>query len=58
MIKSIDEALSPLSCLTDLLSGEEYVTVSVVVPMLDLMKQKILKVKDTDTQLTIDIIMT
>lgn len=27
VIKSIDEALSPLTCLTDMLSGEEYVTV-------------------------------
>lgn len=50
VIKSIDEALSPLTCLTDMLSGEEYVTVSVVIPMLSLMEKKILKEKDQLTK--------
>ena len=52
VIKSIDEALSPLSFLTDLLSGEEYVT---VVPMLSILEKKILKINATDTCLTKDI---
>ena len=55
VIKVIDEALAPLSCLTDMLSGEEHVTVSVVIPMLRLMETKILKEKDSDTQLTKDL---
>ena len=55
VIKVIDEALAPLSCLTDMLSGEEHVTVSVVIPMLCLMETKILKEKDSDTQLTKDL---
>ncbi len=56
VIKAIDEALAPLSCLTDMLSGEDYVTVSVVIPMLSLMETKILKEKDSDAhQLTKDL---
>jgi hypothetical protein len=55
VIKAIHDALSPLSTLTDLLSGENYVTVSVICPMLRLIESRILKEKDTDTQLTKDI---
>ena len=53
VLKSIDSALSPLS-LTDILSGETYVTVSAVIPMLQLIKTNLLKEED-DTQLTTDI---
>lgn len=54
VLKSIDSALSPLSFLTDILSGETYVTVSAVIPMLQLIKTNLLKQED-DTQLTKDI---
>ena len=52
VLKSIDKALSPLHELTDTLSGEKYVTVSAVIPMIELLKSKILKVDPADSQLT------
>ena len=55
VLKSIDSALSPLSSLTDILSGETYVTVSAVIPMLQLIKTNLLKEEEEDTQLTKDI---
>lgn len=53
VLKSIDSALSPLSSLTDILSGETYVTVSAIIPMLQLIRTNLLK--EDDTQLTTDI---
>ncbi len=55
VLQSIDSALSPLSSLTDILSGETYVTVSAVLPMLQLIESNILKEEDSDTQLTKDL---
>lgn len=55
VLQSIDQALTPLSSLTDMLSGEEYVTVSAVMPMMQLIDNKLLKETDNDTQLTKDI---
>lgn len=55
VLQSIDQALTPLSSLTDMLSGEEYVTVSAVMPMMQLIDKKLLKETDNDTQLTKDI---
>ena len=55
VLKAIHEALSPLSSLTDMLSGEEYVTVSAVLPMLTLISDELLKDEQSDTQLTKDI---
>ncbi len=55
VLQSINSALSPLSSLTDILSGETYVTVSAVLPMLQLIESSILKEKDDDTQLTKDL---
>ncbi len=52
VLQSINSALSPLSSLTDILSGETYVTVSAVLPMLQLIESNILKEEDSDTQLT------
>ena len=52
VLESIDKALSPLHELTDALSGEKYVTVSAVIPMIELLKSKILKVDPADSQLT------
>lgn len=57
VLQSIDSALSPLSSLTDILSGETYVTVSAVLPMLQLIESSILKEGESDTQLTKDIKM-
>ena len=51
---SIDRALSPLSFLTDILSGDTYVTISAVLPMLQLIESSILKEKE-DTNLTKEI---
>ena len=36
VLQAINQAVSPLSSLTDILSGEQYVTVSAVLPMLKL----------------------
>jgi len=55
VLQSIGQALSPLSSLTDILSGEEYVTVSAVMPMMQLIDDKLLKETDDNTQLTKDI---
>ena len=55
VLQSIDKAISPLSCLTDILSGEQYVTVSAVLPMLHILETDLLKVQEEDTQLTKDI---
>ena len=54
MLQSINGALSLLSSLTDILSGETYVTVSSVIPMLQLIEASILKEKESDTRLTKD----
>ncbi len=52
VLQSIDRALSPLLSLTDILSGESYVTVSAVLPMIQLIESHILKEDQDDTQLT------
>ena len=52
VLESIDKALSPLHELTDILSGEQYVTVSAIKPMIYLIKVKVLHVENTDTDLT------
>ena len=53
VMESIDKAPSPLHELTDILSGEWYVTVSAIRPMVvRLIKTKILHVDTTDTDLT------
>ena len=55
VLQSIHQALSPLPSLTYMLSGEEYVTVSAVLPMLKLIDDNLLKEEDSNTQLTKDI---
>ena len=52
VLKSIHSALSPLLSLTDILSGEHNVTVSAVLPMLQLVDGSILKEEENDSQLT------
>ena len=55
VLTAIHKALSPLCGLTDILSGDEYVTVSAILPMLQLIETKLLKDEAGDTQLTKDI---
>ena len=55
VLTAIHQALSPIAALTDILSGEEYVTVSAILPMLRLFETKLLKDEADDTQLTKDI---
>ena len=55
VFECINKALSPISELTDFLSGECHVTISSVVPVLHNLKTKILIVKEEDVQLTKDI---
>ena len=45
-------ALGPLEDFTDMLSGEKEVTVSAIKPVLHILKTKVLKVSDSDTNLT------
>ena len=54
-LQSINAALDPLATLTDLLSGEIYITVSAVLPLVHLIKKNILKEGESDTTLTCDI---
>ena len=54
VLQSIDKALSPLSSLTDILSGEGYVTISTVLPMLQLIESSLLKKEEDDTELSRD----
>ena len=55
VLTAMHQALSPLSSLTNMLSGEEYVTVSAILPMLKLIETKLLKDEAGDAQLTKDI---
>ncbi len=55
VLQSIDAALNPLASLTDLLSGETYVTISAVLPLLHLIEHDLLKSSISDSKLTGDI---
>ena len=55
VLQEIHIALSPLSSLTDILSAESYVTVSAVIPLLQLIDNKFLIEESSDTRLTCDI---
>ena len=52
VLESMEKALSPLMEFTDALSGEKYVTVSYVKPVLHLFNHEILKSQDDDSLLT------
>ena len=52
VIESVNKALHPLQNFTDTLSGEAYVSVSFVKPVLHLLKTSILSEDDDDTDLT------
>ncbi|KAK7880918.1 hypothetical protein WMY93_032451 [Mugilogobius chulae] len=49
---SLKKALGPLRDFTDALSGEDYVSVSYVKPVLHLLRNNLLKTEDDDTELT------
>ncbi len=55
VLESINEALKPLLEFTDSLSGESYVSVSYLKPVLHLFRTEVLKHSGDDTQLTKDI---
>ncbi len=55
VLQSIDADLNPLASLTDLLSGETYVTISAVLPLLHLIEHDILKSSISNSKLTGDI---
>lgn len=55
VLESLNKVLSPLQDFTDALSGEEYVSVSYLKPVLHLFNTSILAVEENDTQLTKDI---
>lgn len=52
VLESVHKALNPLVDFTDALSGEAYVSVSCVKPVLQLFNEEVLKPEDTDTDLT------
>ncbi|KAJ8266447.1 hypothetical protein GJAV_G00130530 [Gymnothorax javanicus] len=52
VLETLNSTLSPLADFTDALSGELYVSVSSVKPVLHLFKTSVLAVKDDDTELT------
>ncbi len=55
VLESVQAALGPLADFTDMLSGEEHVTVSTTKPVLHLLKTKVLVESDGDTTLTADV---
>ncbi|XP_051798998.1 zinc finger BED domain-containing protein 4-like [Acanthochromis polyacanthus] len=55
VLESINSALGPLQEFTDALSGEAYVSVSYLKPVLHLLRTSILTEKDEDTDLTKEI---
>ncbi|KAK7912807.1 hypothetical protein WMY93_013018 [Mugilogobius chulae] len=52
LLESLNKALDPLFEFTDTLSGEKYVSVSFLKPVLHLFNNEILSGKDGDTELT------
>ena len=55
VLESIQAALGPLADFTDMLSGENFVTMSTILPVLHILKNEVLKESENDTQLTKDI---
>ena len=54
VLESTNKALTPLTDLTDIISGEDYVTVSTVKPLLHHITTKALAVENDNTELTKD----
>ena len=55
VLESVSKALNPVADFTDILSGEDYVTVSSVKPLLQHLSHELLVEDDDHTQLTRDI---
>ena len=56
VLESLDSALGTLSDFTDMLSAENFVTVSAILPVIHyILKKEVLNIGDDDTQLTKDI---
>lgn len=55
VLEAINSALTPVAELTDLLSGEKYISISAVKPVLSHMSMEALADSDDDTTLTMDI---
>ena len=55
VLEAIEKALSPVADFTDILSAENYVTVSTVVPMMHLLSSEIMAPKEEDVELSSDI---
>ena len=55
VLESINKALAPLAHLTDIISGEDYVTVSTIKPFLHHISTKALTIENDNTELTRDI---
>lgn len=54
VLESISRTLGPLLVFTDVLSGEDYVSVSYIKPVLHLFNNTVLAAADDDTELTKD----
>ena len=54
VLEAIDKTLSPLKKMTNLLSAEDYVTISAIKPMLQHIYEDLLKSNEGDTTLTKD----
>lgn len=52
ILESVNKAVKPLQDFTDALSGESYVTVSVIKPTLSMFRTSLLKPEDRDTDIT------
>ena len=52
VLEAVNKGLKPLSDLMDILSGENYVTVSSLLPKLHLLKDTVLKEEDDDVRMT------
>ena len=57
VLESVNKAVRPLLDFTDALSGEAYVTVSYIKPVLHLFKTSLLQPAEEDTELTKTIIL-
>lgn len=55
VLESLNAALNPLSDFTDMLSAEDYVSVSAVLPVLKILHKDICNISDDETSLTSDI---
>jgi len=52
VLEAVNRALSPLMEFTDALSGEEYVTISFVKPVLHILNSRVLAEEEDDVELT------